>query len=109
MKWEVVDPADMKKTFGSSLGAQASIEVYEADGEKEYYVECYCGVCWEISNVGLGTFDPGLGTGPPQSVDDLEPGVYFVKHVVEKTNHPEYGAEYDTWLELNEGEDDAGV
>ena len=95
MKWQVVDPADMKKTFGSSEGAQAAIEIYEIDGEREYNVECYCGVCWEISNVGLDVFDQDK---------DREPGVYFVKHVVEA-----YGGEYDSWLEVNERDDDATV
>lgn len=94
MKWQVVE--EPKKTFGSSEGAQAAIEIWDdEDGHREYFVECYCGVCWEISNVGLDVFDQDK---------DREPGVYFVKHVVEA-----YGGEYDSWLEVNERDDDATV
>lgn len=91
MTW-VIDDREPKPTFGSSEGAQAAIEIYEIDGEREYNVECYCGVCWEISHVGLETFDPDK---------NLEPGVYFVRHHAETIRLPE-GEEYDSWLELNE-------
>ena len=85
--------------YGDAKTADVTILVdNNDDGTQEFYVECHCGACTEMANVGV---KEAMGLGDP---DDAVPeGTHFMEFFVEKHKGPEY-TEYEAGLRYTEGE-----
>ena len=87
--WDI-GPFYPKPVVGDYEGAELEVEVFERDGEKDYFVRCLCPACYHMENVGL-------------DVDDLEVGtVYYMKSWLEEHRIFQGGTEYDGGIAIHE-------
>ena len=76
--------------FGDYNTADIVVEVVTNHLERYVTVECLCGACHEIANVGLDE-------ATDATTEPLADGVHYFEHYVEEHRHPE-GSEWSSGL-----------
>ena len=100
IKWVLEEDGEFNNdpVHGVPGTADVTINVRPDDGDgQEFYVDCHCGACEHIANVGV---QEAMGFNRDEAVPG---GTHFMEFFVEEFKHPE-GVEYDAGLRYTEGE-----
>jgi len=101
MTWTIEDPAQPEVPhFGDWENADLEVTVVElndgGDPPVDLMIRCLCAACFEIEQVGVLA---ALG------VDELKPGIYYLRSWHESYVVPWVGEEHDGGLMINEAEE----
>ena len=96
--WVLEDEPTTDAKHGDAATADVTILVNSNDdGTQDFYVDCHCGACTEMANVGVRE---AMGIDKDDAVPE---GTHFMEFFVEKFTYPE-GVEYESGLRYTEGE-----